>query len=260
MSNPVAVEANTRDTIEPGPYTVKLPLFEGPLDLLLHLIQKNELDITVISLALVADQFVGYLQGLQEVRADVITDFLAVAAKLLLIKSRWLLPKAPSDEDEDEEDPGEVLAERLRLYKLFKGAAGYLRELEQGGRRSYVRIAPPPPLEKRLEEGGLSIDELLSALRDALAVEPELAPVDPVVSRRKVTVREKIELIESLVSGGEPVLFARVVGKDSSRVDIVVSLWAVLELIKRGRLLARQSRLFGEIILMDGNGAAIGKG
>ena len=92
------------------PYVVKLPLFEGPLDLLLHLIQKNESDITVISLGLVADQFVEHLHGLAEVRAEVIADFLVVAAKLLPIKSRLLLPRPPAKEEDDEEDPGEALA------------------------------------------------------------------------------------------------------------------------------------------------------
>lgn len=233
------------------PYTVRLPLFEGPLELLLHLIQKNELDITAISLALVADQFVAYLGQLQEVRPDVIADFLVIAARLLLIKSRWLLPKPAQQEEEEEEDPGKDLARRLREYKRFKEASLWLKELEHQGIHCYVRVAPPPPLERRLDPGAGSIDDLIAGLQELLAQDAELNPVATVVSPRKVTVREKIELIEHLVRSGEPISFARVVGRRASRIDIVVSLWAVLELIKRGKLWAQQSELFGEIVLLE---------
>lgn len=230
-------------------YTVRLPLFEGPLDLLLHLIQKNELDITAISLALVADQFINHLQAIQQVQASVIADFLVVAAKLLLIKSRLLLPKPPVVDDEEEEDPAEQLAQRLREYKKYKQAAFYLKELEATGRRCYVRVAPPPPMETRIDWESLSLDDLITALQGLLEKEEELQPVGTLVSPRKVTVREKIEWIERLLSQSRQVSFQRVVGKTGGRIDIVVSLWAVLEMIKRGQVRAFQRELFGEIVL-----------
>ena len=139
-------------------YVVRLPLFEGPLDLLLYLIEREELDITAISLAAVTDQFVAYLRGLGEVQPGVIADFLIVAARLILIKSRLLLPKPPKPpEDEDEEDPGEALVRRLRAYKRVKEAASWLRDLEERSLRSYVRVAPPPALEARLLPGEASL-------------------------------------------------------------------------------------------------------
>ena len=233
------------------PYVVKLPLFEGPLDLLLHLIQKNELDITVISLGLVADQFVEHLHGLAEVRAEVIADFLVVAAKLLLIKSRLLLPRPPAKEEDEEEDPGEALARRLQQYKRFKQAAAHLKAVEEQGRPCYLRVAPPPPMEARLDLEGISLDDLIAALRQLASLEQEAQPANSLLIPRKITVREKIEWIEHLMAGGLPVPFAHVVGKHGTRVDIVVSLWAVLELIKRGRLRAQQSELFGEILLVE---------
>lgn len=235
--------------VQPEAYTVRLPLFEGPLDLLLHLIQKNELDITAISLALVADQFIEHLQTIGQVQADTIADFLVVAAKLLLIKSRLLLPKPPAVDDDEEEDPAEQLARRLREYKKFKQAAGLLREMEATGRHCYVRVAPPPSLETRIDWESLSLDDLIAALLRLLEKEEELQPVGTLVSPRKVTVREKIEWIEQLIREGRPVSFHRVVGTVGSRIDIVVSLWAVLEMIKRGQLRARQHELFGEILL-----------
>lgn len=236
----------------PDIYLVRLPLFEGPLDLLLHLIQKNELDITAISLALVADQFVEHLQTIGQVQADLIADFLVVAAKLLLIKSRLLLPRPPVVDDDEEEDPAEALARRLREYKKFKQAAGLLKQLETDGRHSYVRVAPPPVMETRIDWEAISLDDLLAALQRVLEREEDMQPAGVMVAPRKVTVREKIEWIEHLIGQHRQVPFHRVVGRVGSRIDIVVSLWAVLEMIKRGRLRAYQSELFGEIILEPG--------
>ena len=243
----VLVESDAPST----PYVVRLPLFEGPLDLLLHLIQKNELDITVISLGLVADQFVEHLHGLAEVQAEVIADFLVVAAKLLLIKSRLLLPRPPAKEEDEEEDPGEALARRLQQYKRFKQAAAQLKTVEEQGQPCYLRVAPPPPMEARLDLEGISLNDLIAALRQLASLEQETQPANSLLVPRKITVREKIEWIEHLMAGGLPVSFAHVVGKHGTRVDIVVSLWAVLELIKRGRLRAQQSELFGEILLVE---------
>lgn len=243
------MQASTDTAVLPETYTVRLPLFEGPLDLLLHLIQKNELDITAISLALVADQFIAHLQTISSVRADIIADFLVVAAKLLLIKSRLLLPKPPAAEDDDEEDPAEQLAQRLREYKRYKQAAGHLRDLEAAGRHCYVRVAPPPPMETRIDWESISLDELIAALQRVLEKEEELQPAGALVSPRKVTVREKIEWIQQLLRDSRQVPFQRVVGQAGGRIDIVVSLWAVLEMIKRGQLRAHQSQLFGEILL-----------
>lgn len=251
MNPTVASDLAAVDAL-PEIYLVRLPLFEGPLDLLLHLIQKNELDITAISLALVADQFVEHLQTIGQVQADLIADFLVVAAKLLLIKSRLLLPRPPVVDDEEDDDPAELLARRLREYKKFKQAAGFLRELESSGRHGYVRVAPPPVLETRIDWEAISLDDLLAALLRVLESDDELQPVGVVVTQRKITVREKIEWIEQLLAQARQVSFQRVVGKAGGRIDIVVSLWAVLEMIKRGRLRAYQSELFGEIMLEPG--------
>jgi segregation and condensation protein A len=243
------MQAFTESSHQADAYRVRLPLFEGPLDLLLHLIQKNELDITAISLALVADQFIDHLQTIGQVQAEVIADFLVVASKLLLIKSRLLLPRPPDPDDEEEEDPAELLARRLREYKKFKQAAGFLKQLEDQGRRGYVRVAPPPLMETRIDWEAISLDDLLLALQRVLQREEDLQPAGALVSPRKITVREKIEWIEQLIRNGGRVSFQRVVGNSGGRIDIVVSLWAVLEMVKRGQLHAFQSELFGEITL-----------
>ncbi len=155
----------------------------------------------------------------------------------------------PDPADEEEEDPAELLARRLREYKKFKQAAGSLKQLEEQGRRCYVRVAPPPPMETRIDWEAISLDDLLAALHRLLEQDEELQPAGALVSPRKVTVREKIEWIEHLIRDGRRVSFQRIVGNSGGRIDIVVSLWAVLEMIKRGQLRAYQSELFGEIYL-----------
>jgi Segregation and condensation protein ScpA len=129
-------------------YTVQLPVFEGPLDLLLHLIERAELDITRVALAQVTDQFLGYLAAMQERHMDEVVSFLVIAARLLQIKSEALLPRPPQREA-GEEDPGEELARQLRLYKAFKKSAEFLQQRESLGLRSYLRLAPPPRVRRR---------------------------------------------------------------------------------------------------------------
>ena len=138
--------------IEQPSYQVQLPVFEGPLDLLLHLIQQQQLDITTIALAQVTDQYLAYLAvrkkaaldspSDQEHVSDELAGFLAVAARLLLIKSRALLPRPPAETDEDEDD-GQDLVEQLRLYRRFKEMAAYLSERDQESLHMYARTLPP---------------------------------------------------------------------------------------------------------------------
>ncbi|MCX7706865.1 MAG: segregation/condensation protein A, partial [Anaerolineae bacterium] len=148
-------------------YQVQLPVFEGPLDLLLQLIEREKLDISAISVAQVADQFLAHVRQMSEVSADVLADFLVMAVRLVWIKSRLLIPRPPEPAEQEEEDPAEALARQLQEYKRFKEAASTLRALEEQGHHTYLRLAPPPELEKRLEVGGASLDELLAAARAA---------------------------------------------------------------------------------------------
>ena len=153
-------------------YRVRLPVFDGPLDLLLNLIEREELDITKIALALVADQYLAYLKQIEEAHPDNLADFLVVAAKLVLIKSEALLPRPNRPSSESELDVGKDLAEQLRLYKLFKGAANRLGQRQEQGLRTFVRLAPPPKIEPRLDLSDVDLDDLLAAVRLALEIEP----------------------------------------------------------------------------------------
>jgi segregation and condensation protein A len=235
-----------------GRYQVQLPVFEGPLDLLLHLIEREELDITKVALAQVTDQYLAYLAILKEIEVQVLTDFLVVAAKLLFIKSQALLPKPPANlADEDEEDVGDQLTRQLRVYKQFKLAAQTLRKREADGLRSFIRIAAPPRLEPRLSLGEVSLDDLLVAVRQALAVRPPDPTVSEVVSPVTVTISEQMALIRQELTRERQINFQQLLSQAASRVEIIVTFLALLELIKQYTVEVRQDSLFGDILIFS---------
>lgn len=231
------------------PYRVQLDVFEGPLDLLLHLIEKQELDITKISLAKVTDQYLDYIARLEHIRAETLADFLVMAAKLLLIKSRALLPAPPQTEGEEEEEIGDDLVRQLQEYKRYKELARQLREREESGLRAYLRVASLPRLEKKLDPTDVTLDDLLAAVREALAVEPPATPVDGVVSPISFTIGDKIQAIESMLACRGSFSFQRLLRTALSRGEIIVTFLALLELIKAQRVNVRQDKLFGEIVV-----------
>ncbi len=237
--------------IETKPYQVKLPIFQGPLDLLLHLIEREEMDITTVSLAQVTDQYLEYIGLLEELNAGALADFLVIAAKLLLIKSEMLLPRPPGvPAEEGGEDVGDELARRLIEYRKFKEAALELRQREEMGLRAYVRVAPLPKLERSLDLEGVSLADLLEAVRRALDVRPPTSSVSEVVAPFTITVAEKMALIEERLKRQRRVSFNRLLDRAASRLEIIVTFMAVLELIKLNGVVVRQERLFGEIIIL----------
>jgi segregation and condensation protein A len=237
--------------IEAKPYEVKLAVFEGPLDLLLHLIEREELDITKVSLAQVTDQYLEYISLLEELNAEALADFLVIAARLLLIKSAMLLPRPPGAADEEEEeDVGDELARQLIEYKKFKEAALELRQREEMGLRAYVRVAPPPKLERPLDLEDVSLADLVEAVRRALDVHPPLPPVSKVVTPFTITVAEKMALIEERLERQQRVSFNHLLDQAASRLEIIITLMAVLELIKLKGIIVQQEQLFGEIFIL----------
>ena len=242
---------NSIQRVEARPYEVKLAVFEGPLDLLLHLIEREELDITKVSLAQVTDQYLEYISLLEELNAEILADFLVIAAKLLLIKSEMLLPRPPRPSDEEEEeDIGDQLARQLIEYKKFKEAALELRQREEKGLRTYVRVAPPPKLERPLDLGDVSLADLAEAVRRALDVRPPASSVSEMVAPITVTVAEKRALIEEALKRQRRVSFSRLLAQSASRLEIIVTFLAVLELIKMNGIEVQQERLFGEIVIL----------
>ena len=232
-------------------YQVQLPVFEGPLDLLLQLIEREKLDISAVSLAQVTDQFLAHVHALEDVQASTLADFLEVAVKLVWIKSRLLLPQPRRQEEEEEEDPAEALARQLREYKRFKEVAATLRAIEEAGQHTYGRIATPPELERRLAADAGTLGDLLAAARAALAAISASAEAVPngMVIPFTLTIQEQIEYIRRVTREHTRVTFRGLLGRARHRMEIIVTLLAVLELIKRGQALVTQESAFGEIYI-----------
>jgi segregation and condensation protein A len=240
-------------------YVVHLPAFEGPFDLLLQLIERERLDISAVSLATVTDQFLARMAELEgAITADELADFLLIAARLILIKSRLLLPQQSRPDAEEEDDPAEALARQLREYKRFREAALALRAIEEGGLHSYPRVALPPELERHLGAGDASLADLLAAAQAALRQLPEPPPRLPgAVVPFSLTIHDLILLIKRVTAGGNSIGFHELVNGATHRLEIIVTLLAVLELIKRRQVTALQSGLFGEIQILPVPGVEI---
>jgi segregation and condensation protein A len=230
-----------------SPYEIQLPVFEGPLDLLLHLIEREELDITTVALAQVTDQYLAYIAQLEQRQAKELANFLSIAAKLLLIKSLALLPRPPTLPPEAE-DVGEELVHQLQIYKRFKEVAALLHEREMHGLRGYVRIAPLPRLEPQLDLGDVTLHDLLAAVQEALDAIPT-PPVGEIIAPITVTIAEQIAHIEEQLVRRRQIRFREVLSEATTRVEIIVTLLALLELIKQDRARVWQERLFGEIVI-----------
>ncbi|MCL4265319.1 MAG: segregation/condensation protein A [Anaerolineae bacterium] len=231
-------------------YQIALPVFSGPLDLLLHLIDRQELDITAVSLAQVTEQYLAQIEQMKENRMEQLIDFLVVAARLVLIKSRALLPQSPVIiEGEEEEDPAEALVRQLKAYKQFKGAAHWLQKREEKGWRTFLRVAPPPKLESRLDLSGVTVASLLTAVRDVLSRVENREESVALVQPRRITIEGQITQLRYRARQGQAFQFRELLSEESNRVEIAVTLLAVLELIKRQEIEVNQPALFGPIAI-----------
>jgi segregation and condensation protein A len=228
----------------PAPVRLGLDGFDGPLDLLLALIERHELDITTISLARVADDYLARVRSLPALDPELLSAFIAVAAKLLLIKSAVLLPRPPRREEPDEvEDPTD-LGERLRAYEAVRRAATALRGREESRLRSYLRLVPlePPPRQPRPGAGAPT--ELLRALEHVAAAAPPRAP--ELVQAERFTIGEKIALLRGCCAGGGCVSFKGLLA-GCGRAEIVATFLAVLELLRLAEVEIHQDDRYGDI-------------
>jgi segregation and condensation protein A len=232
-----------------SPYKIDLPEFAGPLDLLLHLIDRQELDITAISLIQITRQYLLQIEEMKKNRVEHLIDFLVVGARLSLIKSRALLPKIPAlpGDEEDEEDLAEALIRQLRQYKRFKQAATWLGEREEAGLRTYLRIAPPPKLETQLDLTGVTVESLITAVQSALDRAEDLEDSVAIAQPRRLTIEGQIKRLRYRLNQHQTFLFNELLAGENSRVEISVTLLAVLELIKRHEASASQPQMFGPI-------------
>lgn len=237
MQNPLGPHSN---------YSIRIPIYEGPLDLLLDLIERAELDVTTVSLAMVTDQYLVYIHGLEQTQPDEISAFLVMAARLLQIKSEALLPRPPARVP-GEEDAGKALVDQLKIYKRFREIGLWLDERQQAGLRTYLRLAPPPKGPAKFDPSTLTLEALLVAAASVFARLPDKEPLASVIAAPKITIREKIDLISRTLRQLQRTSFRGLLGGAPTRLEVVVTFLALLELIKRYRVLARQDALFADI-------------
>jgi segregation and condensation protein A len=230
-------------------YKVKLDVFEGPLDLLLYLIKQDEIDIYDISIERITRQYLEYLQAFKELNIELAVDFIVMAANLIYLKSRSLLPvdQQPPEEDAEEDDPRWDLIRQLIEYKKFKEAAAelHLRELEQ--ERIFAREGgPSSPLESPLRLGEVGIFQLINAFQTVIKRVEARHDVQEIFGER-FSVSEKIDTILQRVAAGPPIRFSDLFGVVVSRVEVVVTFLALLELIRLNQVRAIQKNIFEEI-------------
>ncbi|MEL7644930.1 MAG: segregation/condensation protein A [Anaerolineaceae bacterium] len=226
-------------------YKIETELYSGPLDLLLDLIQKAELDITKLALAQVTDQFLAYIDTHRELAPDYISEFLVVAAKLVQIKSEALLPRPPARE-EDEEDPGEALAYQLQIYKKVKDAAQWLGQRMDAKLRGYLHVPRIFEVNSQIDLTGVEIADLIAAL-EALLKENAAAEPEGVISIPKLTLKRKLEEIISRLRVLPSTSFQQLLGEERTRLNMIVVFLAILELTKQDLVIAEQPNLFADI-------------
>lgn len=246
---PIAIEAEAGVAVPigDGEFTLALPVFEGPLQLLLHLIESRQLDVLTVPLAEVADAYVDHLAR-NPVDAVNLSEFVAIAAQLILLKSRRMLPAEPlppipdgADEPDEEE-----LRRRLLEYRALRDAAVAL-----GQRDGVAPVMRREPREADLPElptEPMPVSLLIEAL-EALAAVPEPVPPPPEVMAREVTIGQQIEVLRRALSTGGRVVLQTILAACRSRTETTVTLLATLELVRRRQVRAEQSDLFGPIVI-----------
>ncbi len=232
-------------------YKVQLEVFEGPLDLLLYLIRKDELDIYDIPIVRITDQYMKYMELMRMLDLNIAGEFIVMAATLMMIKSRLLLPPEERTElEEEEEDPRWDLVRQLVEYKKFKDAAIHLEDIEDRRLDVYGRGSDTAQLgpETGVALHDVSIFDLITAFQDALKrVKPEGLKE---IFAERVTVSEKIEMLVNLMKEQDQISFSSLLRDAVTRTEIICTFLAILELIRLKQIVARQDKVFGEIMVM----------
>ena len=241
---------------------VKLPVFEGPLDLLLHLIESNKIDIYDIPIVTITDQYMEYIRAMESRDLNVMSEFLVMAATLLEIKAKMLLP-AEVDEEGEEIDPRAELVERLLEYKMYKYMACELRDRAGlAGKVLYKEATIPAEVASYVEPvdltelvGDLTLQKLHEVFRSILKKQEN--KIDPVrskfgtIEKEEVSLEDKMSYVEACLAGKPRCSFRTLLEGEAkkSKMHVIVTFLAVLELMKTGRLMVRQEETFGEIVI-----------
>lgn len=238
--------------MEDKDYKVKLEIFEGPLDLLLYLIKKDEITIYDVSIERITKQYLEYMDTFKMLNVELASEFIVMAANLMYIKSRELLPQTqqPPDEEADEEDPRWELIRQLVEYKKFKDAAQFLGLQEVRADEFFATSPEPPDLTAAPPVAGeVGIFDLIRAFQKVLKRFENTTDIREIVSDR-FTVADKIENLLQIIEVGTRVRFDTLFSDAASRVEVIVTFLAVLELMKLNHLQVEQERMLGEIVVI----------
>ncbi|MCP4548798.1 MAG: segregation/condensation protein A [bacterium] len=227
-------------------YTVRLDLFEGPLDLLLYLIRKEEIEITEISVARITDQYLSHLETLQALELDSAGEYVLMAATLVRIKSRMLLPR--QNEFDEEDDPQRDLVHQLQEYRKYKEVAGRLSDLsqERSQLHDFQPSVPIDALRSKEEIFSVAFPELLGALRDVMGTVAQ-REIKHRVELENITIEEKMDFLRGRLRQRSRFIFRDIFAEAESRQHIVVSFMALLELMKAGEVSVYQEGAFAEV-------------
>ncbi len=231
-------------------YQVKLNQFEGPLDLLLHLIEEAQVDIKDIFISEITNQYLAYMEALDELDMETASEFLSVAATLVYIKSRSLLPKPPKEEEPNMEDPEEVLLRQLREYKAFKEISCKLNSLYESASRSYSKL----PEELVLPEQEVTLKEMttsaLYAVFTRLMADAGEERVDVrEIEQDRFTIRSQLRRIRSVLQERETVRFEELFEGIPVKLEMIVTFMALLDMIRRSEIKLKQSTPYGAIMI-----------
>ena len=233
-------------------YKIKLPEFEGPMDLLLHLIRENKVDIYDIPISLITGQYLEYIEIMNELDLEIAGEFLVMAATLIQIKSRMLLPPDEEAPPEEMEDPRLELVQRLIEYQSYKDAAAILKEREDESMKLFGR-QPEEPKEEELPQPepylfDVNLFDLLAAFKKLLSNAP---PEMRTITRETLTVKDKMMHIAEIIETIDSIRFEELFKDTFSRVQLIVTFLALLELLRLGLARVYQEKEFGNIWIIN---------
>lgn len=232
-------------------YKVTIENFDGPLDLLLHLIKEQDIDIYDIKIEEITKQYLDYIHAMKELNLSVASEYLVMASELIEMKSKMLLPKKKDlEEDEYEEDPRDVLIERLLAYKQYKEVTSEFKDLEMT--RKLVFTKEPVNLSYYAKEqenkDGLSISDLIEAF-NALMKKKELdKPIATKVTKKELSVTEKVNTIRNILKNRKKINFEEIF-EVATKEEVIISFLSILEMVKKDEIILKQDNNFNQIVI-----------
>lgn len=239
--------------------TVKLQVFEGPLDLLLHLLEKNKVNIYDIPIVEITNQYLAYIGEMKRQDLNIMSEFLVMAATLIDIKSRMLLPK--EETEEEEEDPRAELVQKLLEYKMYKCMSYELKDRQMDAERVLFKV-PTIPEEVRQYEEPINVEELVSniTLKKLNAIfksimKKQVDKIDPIrsqfgkIEKEEVSLEERMEFLEQYAMQHRNFSFRSLLEAQSSKMEVIVTFLAILELMKTGKIFISQENIFDDILI-----------